>query len=492
MHDDPQRAAGPGGPSRRQILAGLAGTLATAACTREDARAAAGPARPVRPLSAFGIAPSSPTDQWQKLTRAFADAHADGLSLVADPHAQYRHDGPLTLDGVSFEGQGCSFTALSDGPQVLRCLGDGWRIANLSMLGAATVRNNSNLFNGIWVGDEGPHSAADFVLENVSVGAVAPGRGVATAGIMFSNAHRGRILGPSVRNSLADGIHITGGSSDLAFERALVEDSGDDGFAVVSYRAQKWICSAIHLAGGISRRSAARGFSVVGGHDVTYRNVRVEASSAAGIYLYGEGGFDTFGVANCTVTDAVVKDCVTGLHLPPGFSNAAIIVGGRDGSDRIDGLTLPRGSADCVIRNAVVEGGGAACTAAISLHQYAIRSHVVGARIRGTGRRLGGLATNGIEIRGQDARIENAQMTDVPGIAILVGTTASGACSVVAPHVDGSSLRGGPIDSFIYAEGAPALRRLEVRDGVFARGPRRLSTSLLPDERITLAGNRLS
>ena len=443
------------------------------------------------PLSRLGVDRFSSRDQWSTLRQAFATAAADGLSLIADPDGIYRHDGPLTLDGVSFDGQGCTLRSLSDGPQVLRCLGSNWRLANLRILGTATQRSSENNRNGLWIGDEGAHTASNFVLENVTVDAVEPGRGVATAGIMFSNAHHGRIVAPTVRHSLADGIHITAGSSELLIERPLVEDSGDDAVAIVSYRQQQRICRTIRVTDAVSRRSAARGISVVGGLDVQLDRVRVEKSSAAGVYLYGEQGFDTYGVARCRVTDPVLVDCVTGRHLPPGYSNAAIVIGGRDGADVVDGMTVGRGAADCVVHNPVVTGAGSACTAAISTHQFALRPHVIGGRIRGPAPGRAGAATGGIEIGGQDVTVEGLRMTDIVGLAIVVLPTASGTCQVLRPQVDGSLLRSGPISSYLYAEAAPALRRLVVRDGRFTRGPKQLSTSLLPTGRLLLERNRL-
>lgn len=453
-------------------------------------RRAAAQASDTVALSRLGVVAGSARDQWSALARAFATAAADGLSLVADPGATYRHDGPLTLDGVSFDGQGCRFVALSDGPQVLRCLGSGWRVANVTLLGAATARSSENDRNGVWVGDEGAHSASDFVLENVTVDAVAPGRGVATAGIMLSNARRGRLIAPVVRRSLADGIHLTAGTRDIAIERALVEDSGDDSIAVVSYRSQQRICRNIHVRDATSRRSAARGFAVVGGLDVTFERVTAESSAAAGVYLYGEESFDTYGTARASVSDAVLRDCVTGRGLPSGFSNGAVIIGGRAGADRIDGELVPRGASACRIVNATIRGGGFSCSAAISTHEFALKPRITGGRIVGPPATRGGVSTSGIEIGGADVIVEDVAMTDIAGLAIVVLPSASGDARVTGVTVDGSRRRPGPISSFIYAENAPRLRQIVVSKSRFGRGPGRLSISLLPPGRLRLEENK--
>lgn len=493
--------------SRRHVVAGIATSLlATAACRgntqpRQPDGDATGQSsgrtgavrtpRRVRPLSDFGIDRFDSRDQWARLKRAFEAAHAEGYDLTGNPDARYRHDGALSLNGVSFDGQGCTLSALSDGAQVLRCIGRDFRIANVRLLGAATARTSDNWHNGIWVGDEGGQSATDFVLENVTVDAVAPGRGVAAAGFMFNDAHRGRILRPVVRHSLADGIHITNGSSDLWFDEPLSESTGDDGFAVVSYINHKRICRNIRTRGGASRDSAARGFTVVGGIDILYERPLIERAAAAGVYLYGEESFNTYGVARCRVVAPVIRDCVTGRGLPAGFSQGAITIGGRAGQDVVDGRTVSRGAVDCVISDPVVEGVGPACRAGIVTHQFAIRPRITGARLSNIVSTNPALQPNGVDIGGRDVVIERPRMRDVAGIAIVLTTTASGRCTVTAPFVDGSRLRGGPVDSVIYAEQAPALTAFEVRDGSFARGPRQTSISLLPPSKLRLTGNEL-
>ena len=487
-------------PSRRKVLIGIAGTLGAVGCSDQNAQALNGsgqgggpstrvPVRQIRPLSRFGVDRFTTRDQWPLLRKAFEVAHAEEFDLLADPDGNYRHDGALLLDGVSLDGQGCTFVALSDGPQVLRCVGDQWRVANLRLLGASRVRVSANEGNGLMIGDGQAQPATNFVLENVTVDAVAPGRGVAAAGMMFSNASRGRIIRPIVRRSLADGIHVTNGSHDLLFDRSLCEFTGDDGFAVVSYRGQKQICHTITVSNGISRDSAARGCSVVGGRDVVYQRFTAERSSAAGAYFYGEDSFDTFGVQRCKLIDPVLRQCVTGRGQGSGFSNAAIIIGGRDGADQVGGLSIPRGASDCVVTNPVVDGAGAACTAGVSTHQYAIRPRISGGNLTNLVSPNGPLRANGIEVGGRDVVISNVRMSNIAGLAIVVTKTASGTCIVDNPTVTNSLVRPGPINSFIYADPAPDLNKVTVKGGRFRNGPNKLVIDLTAGSRVRLIDN---
>lgn len=489
--------------SRRTVLAGAATALGTIACKDRQARASGGatspaadpasriPQRPVRPLSHFGVDRFATRDQQAALHTAFEAAHAEGFDLVADPGANYRHDGALMLDGVSLDGRGCTFTALSDGPQVLRCVGDRWRVANLRLLGAARARTSENHANGIMIGDEGGHPATNFVLENIVVDAAAPGRGAGGAGFMFNSASHGRIIRPVVRHSLADGIHITNGSHHLGFERPLSEDTGDDGFAVVSYRRHGRICHSIRVRDGISRNSAARGCAIVGGRDVVYERFVAERSAAAGAYFYGEDAFDTYGVQRCRLIDPVLRGCVTGRNMAPGFGHAALMLGGREGVDTVEGAQVARGAVDCIVTNPVIEGVGAACYAGISTHRYAIRPRISGGRLSDLVAPSGPNRPSGVEVGGRDVVVEGVRMSNVAGLAIVVTTTASGNCLISKPEVTGSLLRPGPISSYIYADVAPDVRQVIVRQGRFAKGPGKLAIDRLAPGRLRLVDNTL-
>lgn len=487
-------------PSRRTVVAGLASVLGTAACGRGGetlaqtiARRGTVPMEPRRvlPLSHFGVDRFAARDQRKLLAAAFEAAEAERYNLFADPDATYRYDGPLMLNSVSFDGQGCTLMPLSDGPQVLRCLGTRWRLANLRLLGGARIRNADPGFIGVLVGDGDERPAANFAIENVAVGAVEPGRGVGGAGFLFDNASRGRIVRAVVRDSLADGIHVTNGSHNLTFERPISESTGDDGFAIVSYRRQGSVCRDIRVLDGISRDSMARGFSVVGGKNVTYAKPLIERSSAAGVYFYGEDSYDTYGVERCSAVAPVLHGCVTGRGKNPGFSNAAIIIGGREGSDVVGGAKLLRGAADCTVTSPVVKGAGAACWAGISTHEHAIRPKVIDARLSDLIPERGSFRPNGVEIGGKDVVIDNIRIDNISGISIVVTKTASGSCRVEHPIVTRALMGAGPISSFIYSDAAPNLKQAVIRNGIFSAGPKRLALGKLGMGGVVLQGNQM-
>ena len=91
-----------------------------------------------------------------------------------------------------------------------------------------------------------------------------------------------------VSDTRADGIHLTYGASGK-FDHPVVERSGDDGVAVVSYLqdgilARRGDRLAHRLRDDLGPRDQRRG-----GSDIAYHDIRVERSSAAAVYLACEG-----------------------------------------------------------------------------------------------------------------------------------------------------------------------------------------------------------
>lgn len=486
---------GPSRISRRSALLGLGVTaFVGAGCGRGQAGAVPVESA-VMPLSRMGVDRFASRDQWQVLRRAFEAAAHDGFALQGDPDARYRHDGALTLAGVSFDGQGAHLVSLSDGPQVLRCIGQGWRLANLTLLGAATGRDPDNQKNGLLIGDHDQAPASDFTIEDVLVSGVGPGRGFAGAGIMFNNAHHGRILRARVQDSKADGFHVTNRSSDLSFLAPSSERTGDDGFAVVSYRSQHQPCHGIRVQNGTVLAPVGRGFSVVGGRDVRYENCRIERSAAAGVYFYGENDYDTFGVADCHLIAAQLRNCVTGIGMPPGFAHAAIMMGGREGSDTPPGGSLTRGATGCRIVQARIQGAGQGCFAGIALNQYAVGSRIDAADIRELLALRRDRQPNGIEIGGRDTVVTAPQMNGIAGTPIIVARSAAGTCMIDRAHVRRGRMTPSPTDSFntnCYVDDAPALTSMTLSNSRFEQGPKRLTTNLLRRGKLRLTNNLLN
>ncbi|WP_395391143.1 right-handed parallel beta-helix repeat-containing protein [Novosphingobium sp. BL-8A] len=294
--------------SRRAFVAMLA-------CLPVAARAVAAP--PVRDIREFG-GKSDPARDQQAALQSALDwcSQAKGV-LRLEKGGTYCHSGMLALDGGAIEGSGATLKALDPNNGRLRVTGSGARISDLTLASPATKRIQAYSGFGLLV-----QSAHGFTLSNVTV------RGAATAGIALDDAHGGTLRHILVRDTMADGLHITNGSSDIAVSGYQAINTGDDGFAVVSYdrpNQKGRRCSNIRASGLTITDGHARGVAVVGGADVTVSDVRVVRSACAGLYLNSERSYGTFGNARITARRVQLVDCVT----RKGINQGAVHIQGR-------------------------------------------------------------------------------------------------------------------------------------------------------------------
>lgn len=156
--------------------------------------------------------------------------------------------------------------------------------------------------------------------------------GAAAAGIYIGNgAANFQVENVRIQDTRADGIHITGAAHDGIVRGAIVDRSGDDGVAVVSYDNDPAPVQRILVETATVRDNTwGRGVSVVGGEDITFRTVTVRRSNAAAIYVAAEGfPFYTRAPERVTVEGAVL----TGSNVNPAVDHGAILVySGREES----------------------------------------------------------------------------------------------------------------------------------------------------------------
>jgi hypothetical protein len=111
----------------------------------------------------------------------------------------------------------------------------------------------------------------------------------------------------AIDHSQADGLHITGGSHDGMVTDVTTTWTGDDGVAVVSYQQDGVPCSNITITRPrVLGTTWGRGISVIGGTNITYTDVYVERTSAAGIIVAAESSYQTFAPRNVSVLGGTV------------------------------------------------------------------------------------------------------------------------------------------------------------------------------------------
>jgi hypothetical protein len=167
--------------------------------------------------------------------------------------------------------------------------------------------------------------------------------GSAAAGIYVGGSSHFSLIDDTVRNTRADGIHMTGGSYDGTVTRPSVSGAGDDSVAVVSYAQDGPPCHDITItAPHSSNNTWGRAFSVVGGHDITYKDVVATGSSSAAVYIATEGApYYTASTQRISVIGGTLTNSNTNRTVDHG---AVIIYAGNPGTVvddvTISGLTI--------------------------------------------------------------------------------------------------------------------------------------------------------
>lgn len=350
-----------------------------------------------RSLASYGVVPNLPGDQTLAINTAIAHAKRDGVGiLLGDAHAVYRHAGVIRIDGVGFDGQGCTFFAENAEQGATFLSGAGVSIRNVRLTGRSPRRGTKLEHCGLVV------TASNFRIEDVRIDTDGAGPGFAGAGAMFFGATNGSIVNLRVEGTRADGIHVTYGSDNLAFSGGGVFGSGDDGFAIVSYRNDRRLCRNIVTRDLVIANPQARGLAIVGGEEIRHFGTKISRSSAAAIYVCSEEAFDTFGVRNWQIQNFVASQCVTGIGLAKNFTQAIILVYGRSVRDERGALGAALAVADGIIAGQVTGMGDRAPSAldTNSVHVARIRyeltlDHIRGPNASGYATLLGGKDCSG-------------------------------------------------------------------------------------------------
>lgn len=253
-------------------------------------------------VKTYGAVPDGKTDSLAAFQKAIAAAKARGGSVYVPP-GNYALSGRLTVDGVGITGAGQNLSILtstdpSKGSIDLK--GSNVSLKDLTHVYKNTAaRDGSDAKNSITV-----LGASNFSIRNVRV------IGAGTAGILVRDeAKNGVISGNVIKNTKADGIHITDGSSRITIENNTVKQTGDDTIAVVSYKKDAAVTSDVVIRGNsVGYASGARGISVVGGSGVKIEKNTINNTEMAGIYIAVEAAWKTRDVNDVNVSgNTIVK-----------------------------------------------------------------------------------------------------------------------------------------------------------------------------------------
>jgi parallel beta-helix repeat protein len=240
------------------------------------------------------------TDLQEQLQATFDLAAQIGRNVVLPP-GRFYHGSTLVLRGIEVRGSGNS-TILEgttrDNASIV-VTGKGARLSDLRLSFQKTTRSQSDTSSLVLVQD-----ATDFAISNLVLD------GSDSVGIFVSGSTRGVVRGNKVYNTLADSIHVTGGSSDIAIQNNATYFSGDDGISVVSYEKNGRSSNISIVGNAVLDNKYARGISVVGGHAIQVAENSVHCNAGfAGIYVASESAYATYGAEAITIKQNSVVGC---------------------------------------------------------------------------------------------------------------------------------------------------------------------------------------
>ncbi|MGY5882447.1 glycosyl hydrolase family 28-related protein [Modestobacter lacusdianchii] len=270
---------GPGGRPGRGRLVLVLGVVAVAALVavlvisgRDDREV---------PVADFGAVGDGVADDGSALQEAL-DAVPEGGTLVLEDGATYRYSQVLTVStpGLTIAGAGATLEASDETASALKVVADDVTVTGLTLT-TPTITQRWDPFEStmVWV------AADSAVLRDVHV------RGAGGAGIAVTDGAGDFLIDRvTVTDSRADGIHITDRAHDGRVVSPVTTGTGDDGVAVVSYMKDGGPSERITIESPtVNGTTWGRGVSVVGGNDITYTDVTVRDTDAAGIYVGSEG-----------------------------------------------------------------------------------------------------------------------------------------------------------------------------------------------------------
>jgi parallel beta-helix repeat protein len=275
----------------------------------------------------FGAKGDGRTNDRTAIQAAVDKASSVGGGTVFFPKGVYLIDNSILVNksNVVLEGAGwgAEIRITTHPRRVIVIEGSSHNVVrNLQVsLGVADVSRNDE-DEGIYVTSK----ATDFLIENVLGNA----KGIMVRGQVSG----GTIRNNTIKNSLADGIHITGGSKNIVIENNVLIETGDDAIAVVSYRSQQTMSSDITIKGNRIENSLSRGIAHVGGKKVVIIDNQIDGTASSGILVDEDHNYNTFAPEDTRIERNTIKRAgaygtkrgnLFGIEVSAGSSSVSII-----------------------------------------------------------------------------------------------------------------------------------------------------------------------
>lgn len=311
---------------RRNLL--IASALASCQAVGQQPAPAPSNSLPGVDLTRYGGVCDGKTDNSAALMRGLADAKAKGVALeIPVGQCNFSQVIRATSTSIKGSGDGSVLYATDFNQAALFLYGTGFSVQKVKLTGAQSPSRGTSweMMKIVIFG------ASDFAIDRVTID-TSPAGGI----MVDQRSTRGRVTNNTVKNTLADSIHMTGGSSYMTVEGNRIENSGDDGIAVVSYRYNgARVNNIIARNNVILNNEWGRGMSVVGGDTVLYENNYIAGNQSACLYIAQENSYQTYSALNVTAKSNTLKNCGSMMR------HAAAMVF-SDGAEANNNITLLR------------------------------------------------------------------------------------------------------------------------------------------------------
>jgi parallel beta-helix repeat protein len=247
-------------------------------------------------ITAFG-AKTGAADNTKAIQQAIDAARSQNKSVWV-PEGEFKHSGVLKLNGVKIAGEGDESVLIGTNraKMALQLSGDGAGVSDLRLEGPDGARYSAYEACGISV-----IGATNFTIKNVTIDHSG------AAGMHITGSSKGLVENNHIVYSGADSIHMSnfrGANSNITVRNNDIDHPHDDGVAVVSYGGTRSSNPSSHHIlienNSVTDQEWGRGYTVVGGHDVTIRGNYYDnnMSGGAGIYIAAEASYQTRAVNN--------------------------------------------------------------------------------------------------------------------------------------------------------------------------------------------------
>ncbi len=261
------------------------------------------------PSGSGQLAHAAPPDDTAALQARF-DQLRPGEAITLDP-GTYRHSGIIyvRVPGVQINGGGATLEATNDPASAVWIEADNVSVSNLNLTAPPSgPRYYDTYQHKLVVGGNGA------TLTDVTINRSA------SMGVFVGNVSNFRLDRVTVRDTRADGIHMSAGANNGQVNNATTERTGDDGIAVVSYTERLLgyhvePCRNIVIDSPVvNGTTQARGIIVAGGENISVRNIRVSQTSNAGVFVTSVG--DPYYTQSTNGVE-ISGGTVTGANLTP-------------------------------------------------------------------------------------------------------------------------------------------------------------------------------